>query len=352
MSTTIVTQQEMHFFDLTIPQGTAIPRASVEMPKKKGSVVLANIGSILNWFLTGHLHPYNFNRGQGQVSQTTSKNVEGGIHPDIIGECTYGWYESPNSDQKGWCLNNWHGRLHGCLRRYLSDNLSKTELAISVSVRVQERFISSYQLMNLNTGHRTKDKIVCPDLVYGAIIQDVYARLSEGCQKLIGSNRWTVLSSILFNMDGSPKKKREWYWPAVYQKRSKAMERANEAAGTIVISSEMVQKLVQAIHFWYDLVMQIEAAAGPSNVNVSKIRTSAGFFGYIICDRMEDTPGISDNKKALTKRIFRHLSDIMELCPELCRGDTITVKKFTGHLNKILGRKEQEVEEQEEVEVA
>jgi len=314
----------MNFFDLDL-EGVPVPLATHQMPRRKGTVVLANLGSIINWVLTGQLSFYSHNRGDGSLSLATIKKTAAeGVVPDIIGECTIGQWEG------GMRLNNWHSRLYGFLYLHKERQLKQKDLDLPVSVRVQENFIESYTGLSVN--HKTRDKIKCPELAYGGILKDVFDAVGPECIHVIGSNRWTVLSSVIYNLSQAAPR---WYWPDVYRVRMEARQLANELYGAIRLSQDKRKKLAEAIQFWYNLVMTVEAN---SPANVSKIRSSAGFFGYVLCDQLSDKR-ISKNHKINANKVLRNLDKMLKICPELCRGDRADIVAHNVQLDRILKKK-------------
>lgn len=129
---------------------------------------------------------------------------EAGVNPDIIGECTLGSWEVKDDKgnvKKAMCLNNFHSRLYGFLKRFKNGKMTRKELATQVAVRVQEDFIGGYQGLNpLSTGHQTKHMLSNPDLAYGCILQEVFDKIGPDITNAVGNNRWTILSSVLYNL--------------------------------------------------------------------------------------------------------------------------------------------------------
>lgn len=338
----------MQLFNLTIePDELAIPEALHEMPRARGTVSQATLGSIINWVLTGQLHFYPYNRGDGRVSRPTAKSAAEGINPDIIGECTIGrWKVEENGDSKNaYCLNNFHSRLLGAIVRLKNGELTHKEENIPVSVRVQADFLGGYQGMNASgQAHRTKDKIKSPDLAYGSLLRKVFGTVGENCEKCLGDNKWTTLSSVLYNLsDVAPtpsKKSNKWYWPWVYRLRTESRHIADKGKETLNISEKRTKDMIQAVQYWHTLVMSLEAKVTKGSKDAARIAGSAGFFGYIVCDRLSPTPRLSKNVGVIVKRLARNIGKVSEICPELTRGNQITVVNFTGMLDKILKKKQ------------
>jgi hypothetical protein len=150
--------------------------------------------------------------------------------------------------------------------------------------------------------------------------------------KLIGQNKWTVLSSIIYNL--SQDKDRNWSWPAVYRFRQTAMKLANNEAGSLVISAADKKCLIQAIQYWYDLMVSLNNRAKETDNDVKKILGNAGLFGFIVCDRMWATPNFS-TPPVMVKKIIRNLPKVQRACPELCRSNKDTMIEYSLQLNEI-----------------
>lgn len=334
----------MKFFDLTIEEaGLVVPEAVCDMPKAKGTVVQATMGSLINWVLTQQLFFYPFNRGDGRVSKTTARSAAEGINADIIGECTIGKWEIEEDGKKKnvMCLNNFHSRLYGALKRLKEGTLTRKETNIPVSVRVQEDFLGSYQGMNAaGQAHRTKDKIKSPDLAYGSLLREIFDTVGENCERRLGDNKWTTLSSVLYNLSDAAqtpaKKSNKWYWPWVYRLRTDSRLLADESKGALKVSEERTKDMIHALQYWHSLVMSLEAKVEKGSSDAARIAGSAGFFGYVLCDRVSGKPYLSKNVDVTVKRIAKNIGKVAEICPELTRGNQNTVIRYTGLLDKIL----------------
>lgn len=320
--------------NLSPPQGTYIQK----MPKRKGTVVVSNLGSILSWVITGKLIPYANNRGSGRISNKTAESAYQGVKGDCLGECTIG---SLKGEDK-MVLADFHSRLAGFLRRFADGKMDEKELKTVISVRVVEDHLAAYQELNGGDPHKTKHKIQNPDLAYGSIIASLESALPSGCMKMIGNNKWTIISSIIYNLSQS--KDRDWSWPKVYQKRQDAMKLANERAGSIVISAADQRRLVEAIKYWYDLVISLSKRAKETDNNVTKIVNNAGFFGFIVCDRMWAAPKYS-TVNVMVKKIIRNLPRVQKACPELCRGNRDAVIAYNLQLEDIFKLKKTDISE-------
>lgn len=313
---------------LVAPRGNYIK----EMPREKGSVSIQNLGSVLNWLITDQLHAYKNNRGDGRVSKRTSDSAYAGVKGDSLGECTIGEIRLENG-RKVMALADFHSRLFGFLRRYVDGLMTEKELRTSISVRVVDEHLLSYQELNSSDPHKNKDKIKNPDLAYGPVLKKIQDTMGKDCMSLIGNNKWTILSSIIFNLANGEK---EWNWPDVYQQRGKAGKLANNKADHFNISQHDLKRLCEAIQFWYDLMMLVSEQANKiGNPSIfQKIIGNAGMFGFIVCDRMLDKPRFS-NVKILANKIIREVDIVSKACPDLCRGTRITVLQFSTRLSEL-----------------
>lgn len=296
------------------------------IPRRVGVVQVYTLGSIINWILTGKLVPYLNNRGNGMSSQKTTASAYAGVKGDSLGECTIGIYNGELT------LADFHSRLNGFCRRYVDGLMTVRELKTPISVRVAGDFLSAYRELNGGDPHCTKHKIANPDLAYGSIIQSISTAVGPDCMKLIGQNKWTVLSSIIYNL--SYCEDRNWSWPAVYRFRQVSMKLANNEAGSLVISASDKRYLIQAIKYWYDLMVVLNNRAKETDNNVKKIIGNAGLFGFIVCDRMWATPTFS-TPPVMVKKIIRNLPAVQRACPELCRSNKDTMIEYSLQLNQI-----------------
>lgn len=315
--------------------GCPVPSATEPLVTQAGAAYHASLSSILNWILEGKIHAYENNRGQGKVSQATFRRIyEDGICPDVVGECTFGYVQTENGKQL--CLNNWHSRAKAFLARLKDNRISNKELKTLVAVRVQSEFIPSYQKMNApGSAHRTQDKICNPDLAYGYYIKPVFEQVGSDVVSLIGSNKWTVISAILYNLGRN--KVPTWYWPKVYHLRGEARQVADWLAGEFKVSNAKVNSFVEALDYWYKFMLQIQAKNAVS-LNIKKITKSAGFFGYIVADRVGPKE-FHESMKVCANRVFSHYDKIRNSLPELTRGNDDSLTKFTADLDKIFKNK-------------
>jgi hypothetical protein len=324
------------FLGLDLSETTLpIPEETVSLVKKPGEVFLATIGSVLHWVLTAQVLPYVNNRGTGKVSPSTFKRIyEDGVKPDVVGEVTLGVYENA-AGEKEFCFNNWHSRTKAFLARWRDKKLTAKELATIVSVRVQKDFIDSYQKMNApGSAHQTKDKICNPDLAYGVYLKGpdgVFERLGANCETLIGSNKWTIISALLYNLGEN--EVTDWFWPQVYRLRSKARLVADKKQGEFKITKKKLDTFVEAVDFWYKLMLMVKAE-NSSKVKIDKIIRSAGFFGYIVADQL-GAKKFHSSAKITSNRIYANYHRLLLSLPELTRGTDETVTKFAGDLDKI-----------------
>lgn len=323
------------FFDIDLSQINP-PHSTVDVPDVPGDVQQVVLGDVMNWVITEKVHDYSNNRGDGKISKSTAKSAATGVNPDIIGEITIGYYDEEDEENKKLTLNNFHSRIYGFLTRVKKGDMTPEELATPVSVRVQMNFLGSYLAMNApGSPHRTKDKIMNPDLKYGKVLGEIFDQVGGGCREFIKSNKWTVLSSIVYNMTQPDP---DWVWPEVYGLRTQAGKSANEIAGkTDILDQKQRNDIADAISFWYELCKALHDEVKESGIDVSKITDSAGFFGFVVCDRLQKATGNSSrsfdaNQKENVSKILKNLSRMLYICPILCRGDKDQVMHFYGEL--------------------
>lgn len=322
------------------------PRSKYTLPKKPGKVQLTDVAAILAAVINGDLHGYENNRGIGTISEITVKSVEAGVKADSIGECTFGRWNIHIDDGEGGeivreelCMNNWHSRAFGILRRYIRGELTEKELRIVLSVRFVTEFLESYQTLNGSPNHHTKDKIRNPDLAYGSILKRVSRAVGPDVEREFDRKKSTVFSSIIYNMTQPD---RSWYWPEVYSLRNKAGNLANESAGYVVITAEQERRLIEAIQFWFALTRELRAAS-PNSAAVKNIIKSGGFFGYIVSDRLSGESILSPNHNVTVKKILKNDANVSRIATELCRANLGEVKGWTGDMRKILHGKSKKV---------
>lgn len=325
-----------HFFGVDLTDAP-VPTAQEKMPRKEGKYIVT-LASLVNWAMTGLLHIYDNNRGDGKVSKQTSDSTAAGINKNAIGEFQIGMYSGDEVSRI--TIANGHSRLGGIFQRLASGELTQKELEMSVYVTFLEEgeFMRTYQMVNASTSHKNKDKIKNPDLAFGPTMKKLRDGVGETCMSLIGNNKWTVLSSIIFNLT-TPN--RSWLWPEVYQKRMPASAMANELAGELKIATADHKRLIGAVQFWFELMDGLREKAKESGVDVSKIVSNAGMFGYIVCDQMKTVPELS-TPPILIKKMIRHLPTILLACPELCRGNRPMILQKTFELDDIFKRRTKE----------
>ena len=320
--------EELNSDSVPPPTGDFIKK----MPRKVGSVTIVNLGSIINWVMTEQLIPYFNNRGCGRLSKKTFESAYSGVEGDSLGECTYGLVVKKGV--RKFVLTDFHSRLGGFLKRWVDGKMSPKELKTTISVRVVANHLKSYQKLNAGDPHRTKDKIKNPDLAYGVILKEIRESVGEESMAMIGDNKWTILSSVIYNMGLGAIKDEDWIWPQVYKKRGDAMKIADKDAGHIKVSPDNRLKLIYAIQYWHKLMKEVETKAEPSGIEICSVTRSAGLFGFIICDRMCKKPHFS-TQNVMINKIMRNLVSIRHACPELCRGNRDAVKSFSLQLAEL-----------------
>ncbi len=319
--------------DLSGLPKASVPKAEHKMPQKKGTKMITTLGSVMHWILTETLHLYENNRGDGTLSNSTFQSTSQGVDADVIGEVIIGLHKPFGSDEERMTLANGHSRFGGFFQRLLNGELTEDELATPIGVTVAHHFLSAYQRVNApGSAHRTKDKIKNVNLAYGGILKRIFKAVGEDCKLAIGDNKWTILSSIIYNCL-TPN--RSWFWPEVYQNRQPAMRKANDLAGSIKVTQADEKRLIVAIDFWFKLMKGLDEQAMNSGVNVKKVIRNAGLFGFIVCDQMRTNSEFS-SATVMIKKIIRNLTIVELACPELCRGDRQTVLRYTTELEKIL----------------
>lgn len=321
------------FFDLDLSEIKNPPKAQNKIPTKAGDVMVTNLGTVLNWIITGALSFYGNNRGNGRVSKKTYGRARLGVLRDCLGEVSIGHWEGMMR------LADVQSRFYGFLLRYLEGEMTREELASKVSVRCVEDFLQAYMLLNDGDNHRTHDKIKNPDLLYGTEWEKICKNLSSGCLDMIGDKRWTVISSLIYALATVERSADEWYFPLLYGKRSQASACANRVpnGGPIKLTKAQVEDLTEAIQYWHELVLTVKAEAG--KVNVGKMVRSAGFFGYVLTAKLSGKNVLPHKIGTLSGRILRNLDKILKICPELCRGNRQEVVIHCGDLTKMLGLK-------------
>lgn len=319
------------FFDIDLT-GVKPPTTNEKIPSRGGSLKIFTLADILNWVIVGMLGVYPHNRGSGRVSKKTSTSAFNGVDPDILSECTFGDYEG------SMCLNNWHSRLHGFLRRFIDGDMTKKELSTKICCRVQNDFISGYIGMGKSDPHMSKDKMQNPDLTYGSIWEQISHRFSEGCIKAIGNSKWTVVSALMYSLRYLEWE--DWTWPNIYSQRVDVAKDANKPAGTLTLEQDELDNFVQAVRYWYDLMAEMDSQKGPMNIN--KIKKSAGFFGYVCADRMLAEPKMSQNCKVSARQVLKHAIQIAAICPDLCRGNRDLIVSHTATLDGHLRGKQRQ----------
>ena len=316
------------FFDIEL-DGVPLPVAECDMPTKKGTVIIVTLRTILSWVIGGGFQSYIHNRGTGRVSKRTADSCRSGAHEDSIGMLTLGEREGEI------CSTDWHSRLYGFLQRYIAGEMSAAELKIKVPVRVVRDFLHSYTETNAAEAHRTSDKIQCPDLLFGAMWQEITKPLSPDCIKMVTGKKWTVISSVLYSIQHIGRDNAEWTWWNVYQNRGPAMKLANNHAGDgLHVSKANLAAVGEAVQYWYELVLALKAGAGPTNV--TPIVSSAGFFGFIVVNRLSPQNLMPVHNTTVVAKILSHINDMLNWCPELCRGHKSTIITFAGNLMETL----------------
>lgn len=235
-------------------------------------------------------------------------------------------------------MSDWHSRLYGFLQRYMDEAMTTVELKTKVSVRCTHDFIESYQDLGNAAPHRTKDKIQNPHLLYGCIWNRIMQPLEEEVVRLVGSNKWTVFSSVVYALNETEIDSDEWNWPDIYMNRGPAGRLANLLAGDSVFShfnknhTHFEDMFASAIRYWHEMVVELQQKAGV--MNISKIRSSAGLFGFIVVSHMRGS--LPTRPKTASSRILARISDMSRICPELCRGDKVDIIKYCRQLKKVL----------------
>lgn len=315
-----------------------VPKANHELPKKPGALIVTDVGTYLNWVITGQLRPYPNNRGNGRISKKTSESVRAHVHEDALGQATIGPWEGILSQ------NDWHSRTYGLLWRLLDGELTAAEMNYPIAVkRIREEFMVGYKTLNDGALHSTQDKIKNPDLVYGDVLKRITAPLSDDCVHMVGENKWTVLSSIMFAIsDGLTPESEDWDHTTVYARRGPAMKLANDLPKESEIKPSRIKpwesSFSAGIQYWYELMMVFKSDAG--KLNIGQIQRSAGFFGFIVVSKMGDgngTVSLPARNGTLAARILKNFEIIAKICPQLCRGDRADVIKHCRILKDKLG---------------
>jgi hypothetical protein len=108
--------------------------------------------------------------------------------------------------------------------------------------------------------------------------------------------------------------------------------RANDRKNTLPVDPADKKKIVQAIQFWYSMMMEL----GKEGIkDAKKVQGSAGFFGYVICDQLSKTPGFSKDQSVNIKRIKKEIVEVVKFCPDLCRANRPDAERFTLDADKI-----------------
>lgn len=327
--------EKLMYFSLCLSDLKA-PPCRTPLPKKVGEIVVVDLGTYLHWLITGQLVPYTNNRGDGHVSTKTSQDVRDGVWEDALGLSTIGYYKGQL------CQADWHSRTFGLLQRYADNNLSREEMGYKIAVKLisEETFVKTYCKLNGADIHHTKDKIKNPDLVYGQPWDRIRNALSEDCNHMVGDNKWTVVSSIMYALaNGLTPENPEWEHLEVYGKRQQAMRLANNLPGEGLKTARLKPwepAIVEGIQYWYELMMALKAEAG--KLNVSKFTSSAGFFSFIVISKMAGV--LPARNKTLVNRILRNYNKISPMLNELCRGSHAEIVRNSRKMKEILRGKE------------
>ncbi|RDJ35672.1 MAG: hypothetical protein DWQ19_12705 [Crenarchaeota archaeon] len=312
--------------------GHTPPPTDETPPRKLGEKKYVRVGSIINWIMTGVIKPYEWNRGTGEVCAKIVQSVrKHGIVADAIGEATIG-YPNPDSDQL-YCSNS-HSRIYSFVDRYLKGDMTSREINYTFSIRVVEDFLNSYIVCNTQGAHGAKDKIQSPDLTYGSVLHgEVFPLLSQEARARLGNNKWSILKTVLYALTVYDTADERWWFPTVYSSRTSAGKLENNLGGTLKTNTTIVRQFASSIESWNEFCDLLTASAGGLNVN--KVVSSAGFFGFLVSDRLRKKPELPPNKK-LIQRMLSHFSEVSNLCSSLTNGRKSEMIDRCGELTKIL----------------
>ena len=322
---------KIEFFGLDL-DGVKSPIAQIPVPKKEDDVVIVNVGTPMAWVINGDITYYDNNRGDGAYSKKTAAEARQGLSKAGRGQVTIGWWKGRMR------LCDWQSRMYGLLERHIAGEMTREEYATKIAVHVSDDFLKSYRLLNGGDVHNNKNKMKNSDLLYGGEWEKVKLRLSDECLRMMGDNRWTVVSSLIYSFNNIERASENWFFPNIYNKRGPATQRANDLPSRdIRLTNVQADEFAKAVQYWHELMLHLKADAG--KVNVNPIVNSAGFFGFVVAAKLGMDRVLPARMPTLTNRILKHLQDVVEIAPVLCRGKKTEVLLKCTHLSRMLGMK-------------
>lgn len=322
---------KIEFFGLDL-DGVKSPGAKVSVPTEKGLLISTNLGTPLAWVIDGDLTYFEDNRGDGQYSKKTAALARQGVDESCLGLITIGEWEGRMR------LCDCQSRIFGFLERHIAGEMTRAEYNIPVPVKVTHDFLNSYRGLNGADTHKHKHKFKNKCLLYGNEWEKVKAHLSDECIRMVGDSRWTVISSLIYSFSEIERDSDKWFFPYVYNKRGAATQRSNDLPSRDVrLTNAQANEFAMAVQYWHELMLNLKADAG--KVNVNPIVGSAGFFGFIVTAKLGVDKVLPTRMPTLTNRILKHLQDVVEIAPVLCRGKKTEVLLKCTHLSRMLGMK-------------
>jgi hypothetical protein len=311
-------------FAIAIPEGrNALSGAAGSLPKH-GKSANVPLKTWLSWVHNGTVRGYEHNRGDGSVATSTVNACRNDLDLDALGCLTV---------SESGVLADGHSRTLGLHLRWCEGKMTRSEMATPVTVRAVSdgAMLAVYRKTNSGKSHSVGDKLVNPDLGFGAIVKSIVDLVPGGCG-VLGRSHFVNLANLAMAAIRFP---RAFDFMLEYNDlRREVKGHINVEAGSLPhrLGEAGCRRVAAGVVYYLELREEL----AKHKVNLSTICKSGPLFGLVVADRMQPEPALA-SPKLLARRIVRNAVKLTELVPLLTHGSEAAARKTAALAVRLLG---------------
>lgn len=148
----------------------------------------------------GKVKSYIKNRGDGKLKKSNIDKINNNFDVAELGQIGLAYQE--NSDD--FIISEGHHRTEVLILRYQDGLLTENELQakISVKIRPESKFMTSYVCLNQSSAHTPKDKLLNTDLAAGFLLDNIYkhalAKVNTGKTYTLNYSQRYIILDLIF----------------------------------------------------------------------------------------------------------------------------------------------------------
>lgn len=281
---------------------------------------------------------YQNNRGTGDVSAATVRDVAEDFSPHSFGEFTVGIYNGKL------CIADGHSRGLGLLHRLVSEKLTEMEKKFNINLRFvpESKFLEVYQKRNSSSRHKSSEKINNPDYMFGAILL-VFSNIL-GAHWLPFKNNSKLKQQLIYLVHyfATKYKGGDVSYNDIFgcRKETKNLLMTRPVKAPYQLSDKMFQELCCGIKYYNEVMSIVRGTMNGGKIMDTKplkcILGSSPLMGLIVADHVSGNNDFKKSAARLASRILKNASELSLLTPCMTHSGGSTTRQTEISIRNIL----------------